>query len=130
MSDTTTKNIEAIAPELKDFINDSCNKDLVELILEDVTAQIREAVYGTKEERAQRYLAAHLLTLIKQGSDGVNSGASGPIEKEKVGDVEVTYSTSVLSKLSDVNRYDETKYGRVYMIIRKGCVLAFKVFTP
>ena len=130
MSDTTTENIEAIAPELKDFIGDSCNKDLVELILEDVVAQIREAVYGSKQERAQRYLAAHLLTLIKQGSDGANSGASGPVEKEKVGDVEVKYSTAVVSNLSDVNRYDETKYGRVYMIIRKGCVLAFKVYTP
>ena len=130
MSDTTTENIEAIAPELKDFIGDSCNKDLVELILEDVVAQIREAVYGSKQERAQRYLAAHLLTLIKQGSDGANSGASGPVEKEKVGDVEIKYSTAVVSNLSDVNRYDETKYGRVYMIIRKGCALAFKVYTP
>ena len=130
MSNTNTDNIKAIAPELADFIDDSCNKDLVELILEDVVAQIREAVYSSKQERAQRYLAAHLLTLIKQGSDGANSGASGPVEKEKVGDVEIKYSTAIVSNLSDVNRYDETKYGRVYMIIRKGCVLAFKVFTP
>ena len=130
MSDTTTKNIESIAPELKDFINDSCNKDLVELILEDVAAQIRQAVYGTKQERAQRYLAAHLLTLINQGASGGNSGTAGPLISEKVGDVENKYSDSVLSNLSDVSRYDETKYGRVYMLVRKGCVLAFKVFTP
>lgn len=130
MSDTTTENIKGIAPELADFIDEAGNSDIVDLILEDVAAQIREAVYGTKQERAQRYLAAHFLTLINQGASGASSGASGPVEKEKVGDVEIKYSTSVLSNLSDVNRYDETKYGRVYMIIRRGCVLAFRVFTP
>ena len=130
MADTTEANIVLIAPELKDFIELEANNDLVALILEDVAAQIREAVYGTKQERAQRYLAAHLLTLIKQGEDGASSGASGPVEKEKVGDVEIKYSNAVLSNLSDMTRYDETKYGRVYMIIRKGCVLAFKVYTP
>ena len=125
MSDTSATNIGLIAPELKEFI---CgNGDLVNLILADVASEVRADVFGSKQEQGQRYLAAHYLSLIESGDSGGSSGASGPIEMEKVGDIQTKYASS---NLNDMSRYDETKYGRIFMNIRKGCVLSFDSFTP
>ena len=123
MSDTTSQNVKLIAPELGEFI---CGNDnLVDLILEDVAGQITSAKYGSKEERAQRYLAAHFLSLAKQAGGGV--GGSGPVESEKVGDVQVKYGKA---DFTDKSRYDETSYGRTYMTIRRGCIGAFMTIAP
>lgn len=123
MSDTTAGNIKLIAPELSEFI---CGNDnLVDLIISDVAGQISSATYGSKQERAQRYLAAHYLTLSKQAGEGV--GGSGPVESEKVGDVEVKYGKV---DFADKSRFDETSYGRVYKTIRSGCIGAFMSVMP
>ena len=123
MSDTTAKNIEFIAPELAVFICQ--NGDLVTLILEDVAGQISSSKYGAKEERAQRYLAAHFLSLAHLSSLG--RGGGGSIEADKVGDVEIKYGSN---NMADKSRYDETPYGRTYMTIRRGCIGAFMTVTP
>ena len=123
MSDTTSKNVELIAPELAVFM---CkNGDLVTLILEDVAGQISSARYGAKEERAQRYLAAHFLRLAYSSSLG--QGGSGPVEMEKVGDVQIKYGAN---NFMDASRYDETPYGRTYMTIKRGCIVPFMTVTP
>ena len=123
MSDTTSENVALIAPELSEVI---CgNKSLVDLILEDVAGQISSAKYGNKQERAQRYLAAHFLSLAKQSGEGV--GGSGPVEMEKVGDIQVKYGAN---NFADASRYDETPYGRTYMTIRRGCIGAFMTVAP
>ena len=126
MSDTTTANIKAIAPELVAFIDANAN-GIVDLILADVAGQVTSSIYGAKQERAQRYLAAHLLKLAQLAESGVSG--SGPVEMEKVGDVETRYGSSS-SALSDGNRYDETPYGRTYMIIRRGCIGSFMTVKP
>ena len=123
MSDTTTKNVELIAPELAVFICQ--NGGLVTLILEDVAGQISSARYGAKEERAQRYLAAHFLSLAYTSSLG--QGGGGPVEMEKVGDVQIKYGAN---NMMDKSRYDETSYGRTYMTIRRGCISTFHTVTP
>ncbi len=123
MSDTTADNVALIAPELAEFI---CGNDnLVDLILEDVAGQITSAKYGSKEERAQRYLAAHFLSLAFNASIGV--GGSGAVESEKVGDVEYKYGSN---NFADASRYDETPYGRTYISIRRGCIGAFMTVAP
>ena len=123
MSDTTTENVKLIAPELSSFI---CGNDsLVDLILEDVAGQITSATYGSKQERAQRYLAAHFLSLAHSSNQGV--GGSGPVSMEKVGDVQVQYGAN---NFADASRYDETPYGRTYMTIRRGCIGAFMTVAP
>lgn len=125
MSDTTAKNIGLIAPELQEFICQ--NGDLVDLILADVASEVKSDVFGSKQEQGQRYLAAHYLSLADSGASGGNSGASGPVEMEKVGDVQVKYGSS---NLMDATRYDETKYGRLFMNVRKGCILNFNSYVP
>ena len=123
MSDTTAENVTLIAPELADFI---CGNDnLVDLILEDVAGQITSAIYGSKQERAQRYLAAHFLSLAYSSSEGI--GGSGPIEMEKVGDVQRKFG---VNSFSDASRYDETPYGRTYMTIKRGCITPFMTVAP
>lgn len=123
MSDTTADKVKLIAPELSEFI---CGNDnLVDLILEDVAGQINSATYGSKQERAQRYLAAHFLSLAFSSSQGV--GGSGPIESEKVGDVEVKYGKV---DFADKSRYDETPYGRTYKVIKSSSIGAFMTITP
>lgn len=120
MSNTTSANVLAIAPELSGL-----PQDTIDLILLDVADQVTEAVFGTKQEKAQRYLAAHLLTLIKQASEG--GGKAGPVVTEKTGDVSVTYANPAVTSQ---NRYDLTAYGQEYNNIRKGCVVGFMVVTP
>ena len=123
MSDTTAKNVELIAPELAVFICQ--NGDLVTLILSDVSGQVSSSKYGAKEERAQRYLAAHFLSLAYSSSLG--QGGSGPVEMEKVGDVQIKYGAN---NFMDASRYDETPYGRTYMTIKRGCIVPFMTVTP
>lgn len=120
MADTTAQNVLAIAPELSGMPNAT-----IDLILADVADQVSEAVFGRKQERAQRYLAAHLLTLIKQAGEG--GGKSGPVVSERTGDVSTTYANPEI-QLS--NRYDLTAYGQEFNNIRKGCVVGFMVVTP
>jgi hypothetical protein len=124
VADTTAVNIKAIAPELTTFI-DTNTDGVVDLILGDVAGQITSSIYGTKQERAQRYLAAHLLSLAFSSSTG--TGGGGALKREKVGDEEIEYFGST-SK--DANGYDETPYGRTYLDIRKGCIAGFAVITP
>lgn len=124
MAATTKDRISAIAPELKDFIaDDSC---VVSIILEDVASEVKQGVFGSKQERAQRYLAAHYLTL---SNPATSSGSSGAVKREKVGDVEKEYTDASQLKGSQVG-YSETSYGRTYLQIRRGCIVGFKTYTP
>jgi len=93
--------------------------NLLQLILEDVRQECQYARYRDEQERAQRYLAAHLLTVLYD--TGIStSGTAGDIIREKVGDVETWYSdggtsTSLSTSDSDLKN---SKYGRTFMSIR------------
>ena len=111
MGATTSDNIKAIAPELTAFID--ANAPVLALILSDVAGEVTVGVFGAKQEKAQRYLAAHYLTLANSGTGGSGSGGStaGPLKKEKVGDVEKEYVD--MSKSSSAKTgLSETSYGR------------------
>jgi hypothetical protein len=121
MAATTMNNVLDIAPEL-------ANVDLAtwNLILSDVARDVSSSVYGTRQEQAQRYLAAHYLTIIR--SDPLyRPNAAGPVGSESAGQASANYAAI---PYKDRNRYDETKYGRVFNSIRKGIVIPFRVYTP
>ena len=119
MANTTKDNVLKIAPELSVITDDT----IWDLILEDVKDHTA-AVWGTNQEKAQRYLAAHLLTLaVSPFTGGISAASGGARTKEKVGEVEVNYK-DVLSSLSDSNRYDTTKYGMIYNLIRRQSIVA------
>jgi hypothetical protein len=65
-------------------------------------------------ELAQRYLCAHLLTLVNQSSSGgINSDLTTNVS-EQAGRVSVTRAKSALN-IQNATRYDVTKYGVVFM---------------
>lgn len=125
MGNTTKEKVILIAPELL-----SVTDELFNLILADVALEVSSASFGAKQEQAQRYLAAHYLT-ISTGSASSSSSA-GSIKKEKVGEVEIEYSDSLKDILSSIkaSRFDETKYGRQFESVKGTAILSFQVFTP
>jgi len=125
MSDTTSANIKLIAPELTAFID--ANPSAVSLVLADAVLMVSDTIYGKFEERAQRYLAAHLLTLISNASSGSGGSAAGAVSRERVGEVEIEYAVSGGSCGSV---YSSTSYGRTFMDIKRGAVPSFTVMTP
>ena len=117
MAATTQANVLIIAPEFS-----SVDAGTWTLILADVATEVSNAVYGTRQEQAQRYLAAHYLTLINSSG----KQCSGPVVAESVGQVSKVYAQSLVSK-SD---YSSTVYGQTFLGIRKGCVVGFTVIAP
>lgn len=124
MAATTADKVSAIAPELKDFIDG--NSCIVNLFLADVASEVKQGVFGPKQERAQRYLAAHYLTL---SNPATSSGSSGAVKREKVGDIEKEYTDASKAKGTQIG-YNETSYGRTFLQIRRGCIVGFKNFAP
>jgi len=121
MGNTNKDLVLVIAPELANITNNL----LWDTILDDVANDVTVSVFGTKQERAQRYLAAHLLTLSNPDSNR-NPLASGPITSEKTGPLSVSYGS--ISKTD--GELDSTNYGREFMRIRKGCIIGIRTIIP
>lgn len=122
MSDTTKDNVLAIAPELKDI-----PLSTIKMILADVAVEVG-AGYGEKQEQAQRYLAAHYLTIINPDNVDTKSSAPGGIKSEGLGDERVTYNG--FQGIKNRSRYDSTTYGQIFQSIKGGSILAATFVTP
>lgn len=72
--------------------------------------------WGNKSDDAILWLTAHLLKLEKQLSIG-GTAAAGPIERKKVGDIEVEYK--VPEKSSD-SFLATTSYGQYFIDLKTG----------
>lgn len=121
MGNTTKDLVLIIAPELANITNNL----LWDTILDDVASDVTASVFGIKQERAQRYLAAHLLTLSNPDSN-INPLASGPITSERTGPLAVSYGS-----ISNINgELDSTNYGREFIRIRKGCIVGIRTIIP
>ncbi len=115
MADTTQANVLAIAPALDDV-----SQDAWDIVLTDVADMISEAAWGAKQEIAQRYLAAHKLTMIAVSD-------SGPaVTAEKTGDVSTSYAVGG----GGDDDLAETKHGREFKRIQRGAIAGFMVVTP
>ena len=121
MAATTQANVLLIAPELS-----TLDQDLWDLILADVTNDLSSSVFGNKLEQAARYLTAHRLTLLKAGISGVTSG---PVTKEKVGDVMKEYSEGTRFSATKAS-YARTQYGLTFLELRNQTIGAFRVVKP
>lgn len=121
MSLTTKDNVLAIAPELS-----TLSDDLWNLYLGDVGNFISASEFGTKTEIAARYWVAHYLKLLQDTSLGT---VSGPITKERVGDVMREYAriTKVTKSEQDFSR---TSYGMTFLGIRRTTIVAMTVIVP
>jgi hypothetical protein len=118
---TTKANVLAIAPELSTLSDDTWD-----LILADVANDLSATVFGSRLEQAARYLAAHRLTLIAQGSSG---GSGGQLTKEKTGDEMREYSDGTRWSARDA-LYARTQYGLTFLEIRNRSTFGFRVVKP
>ena len=118
MANTTWANVEIIAPELSTVPVAAQN-----LFLADVALEITLAVWADVQEKAQRYLVAHLSTLYLQKSKSNVGGISG----KTVGEVSISFSKGTLKSES---RLDETSYGREFMRMLNNTSVAFRFITP
>lgn len=121
--DTSKANILLIASALS-TLSDS----IFTLVLADVAREVTYDAYGANEEQAQRYLAAHYLTIIKD-SAALGTGSAGSLTRIKTGDVENEFGSSGFGTLPDYSRFDTTSFGRVFMSIKKRSIVRARVFT-
>lgn len=121
MALTTKANVLTIAPSLS-----TASDDLWNLMLADVENAISASVFGVKAEVAARNWVAHNMTILADTS-AVNT--SGPVTKERVGDVMREYAKINKLDKSDAD-YSRTKYGRTFLTIRSSIIPAFGVVIP
>jgi len=123
MGNTSKDLVLVIAPELSGL-----SPLTWDTILNDVANEVGSVTFGTKQEIAQRYLAAHKLTLSNPDSNR-NPLASGPITSEKTGQLAVTYGTSSWVVRGDAD-LDLTTYGKQFKRIRNSCIVGIKSVKP
>lgn len=95
---------------------------LINLILEEASAQVGETWLERDRKPATLYLAAHLLTMEGEpgrSATGQSGAATGPVRRRKVGDVEVEFAGAVsVSATGDTrSAYDLSAYGRQFMVL-------------
>lgn len=101
---------------------------LFDLVLEDVAIVCTEEWFKTEQERAQRYLTAHILTVLQDaGIDTSNTRSAGDIIKERVNEVELWYSDGATDKIVNLGDTDllSTPYGKTFLEIRSRRSMVF-----
>jgi hypothetical protein len=106
-----------------DITENWAGEDLFDMILADAILEVKESRYFNEEERAQRYLCAHLLTKVKEIKANPNSSIAG-LQREKVGDVENWYGLP-LYEYAKGTGYNTTKYGQMFIGIKQRYSMRF-----
>lgn len=86
---------------------------LFNMILADCIIQVTEDIFETEQERAQRYLMAHLLSLYNPDTTGAH--VNNDVIREIVGDVE--FYTSGGGNTTQDTFFGKTVYGVIYLEI-------------
>lgn len=93
--------------------------DLVTLVLQEAIAQVGDTWVEKDRARAQMLLAAHTLTMEGEPgrtTTGQGSAGTGPIKRDKVGDVETEFATPTASNSSSgLSGYLLTAYGKAFL---------------
>ena len=93
---------------------------LINLILEEASAQVGETWLERDRKPAPLYLAAHLLTMEGEpgrSASGQGSATTGPVRRRKVGDVETEFAgfgRADANGRTDAG-YEMTAYGRQFL---------------
>ena len=119
---TTLTRIQLIAQD-DAFIQALTGSDpLVEMVLDDVARHIVVEVFGEDTEAAQRYCAAHWLSLSNQPV-----GGRGPLSSVSLGGVSRSFT---LPYLNQKTVYGSTQYGLMYMEFLRRNIVPFYVIQP
>lgn len=96
---------------------------LVQIKLDDaaLTMGEDEICWCGKYDRAQCYLAAHLMSVSEDQEFGDASSTAGPITSKSAGGVSLSTAGSSVSKDLTDEFYSTTSYGTQFMIDRNSC---------
>ena len=119
---TTLANIQAIAANDAFIQALTGSEDIVTLILADVARHITKEVYGDDTEPAQRYCAAHWLSLSNQPV-----GGRGPLSSINIGGISRSFT---LPYLNQKTVYGSTQYGLMFLEYLYRNVVPFYVIVP
>lgn len=119
---TTLTNIKLIAKDDTGIQSLSDTDDEVVLVLADVALHVTDIVFGSYQEMAQRYLAAHFLSLAKQPV-----GGRGPLSSYSIGGISRTFTLPYLNQKTVLG---STQYGLMFMELRDMAIPKFAVAIP
>ncbi len=119
---TTLVNIQLIAKDDAGIQALSGSDPEVVLVLADVALHIIDSVWGTMQEMAQRYLAAHFLSLANQPV-----GGRGPLSSYSIGGISRTFTLPYLNQKTVLG---STQYGLMFMELRDMTIPKFVVIIP
>ncbi len=119
---TTLANIKVIAKDDSYIQGLSENDAEVQLILSDVARHIVVAVYGDDTEPAQRYCAAHWLSMSNQPV-----GGRGPLSSINIGGISRSFT---LPYINQKTVYGATQFGLMFLEYLNRNVVPFYVIIP
>jgi len=88
----TTGDIRDAAPEFEPLTDPA-----IQFYLDMAAEEIDEDAWGSRARSAHIQLTCHLMTVmgaLTSANQGAGSGASGPVQSVKVGEVSVTYAAT------------------------------------
>lgn len=95
---------------------------LVVQVLSDIALWVTQPKFGEMAEMAQRFAAAHFLSLA-----GQPEGVRGHVSSESVGGITQTFT---LPWVTQKDMFGATQYGMVYNSIVARCIPAFSIGMP
>lgn len=116
---TTLARVQLIAKDDAGIQALSASDPEVVMVLEDVALWITETKFGTHTELAQRYAAAHFLSIANQPV-----GGRGPLSSESVGGVSQTFTLPYLNQKTVLG---STQFGLMYMEVARRTQVPFDV---
>lgn len=119
---TTLERVKLIAKDDASIQALSASDPEVVMILEDVATHVTEAVFGSFTEMAQRYLAAHFLSLSSQPV-----GGRGPLSSSSIGGVSRTFTLPYLNQKTVLG---SSQFGLMFMEYRDMAIPALAIAIP
>lgn len=98
----------------------------INLFLEFAQHRLEESVWGKCYKEAVYYLGAHLIASTG-GAGGSGGGVAGPITSESVGQLSRSYGQMNLNGAGNDEIFMLTKYGQLFLQLRRSCVISATV---
>ena len=121
-SPTTLARVKLIAKDDAGIQALSESDPEVIMVLEDVAMAVEDVTFHSYTEMAQRYLAAHFLSLANQPV-----GGRGPLSSYSIGGVSRTFTLPYLNQKTVLG---STQYGLMFMELRDMLVPKFFIAIP
>lgn len=114
------KDVIGVAPEFKAFAETEDGPDAIKLVIGFARSFVNESRWGSRAKLGICLMTAHLMKELGYGGAPKDSGITGAVTSEKVGDLQRSYGQINLQKASDSNQLlITTTYGKTFLMLRK-----------